>query len=65
MYALTLRMHMLKCFEVKSCGVCDLPLWQVADYDLCVLYVVTLRQMQCYTMGAYVQRITIHVDAPF
>lgn len=45
-------MHALKSFEVKSGDVWDLPLGQVADYDLCVLYVVTLRQMQCYTVGA-------------
>lgn len=45
-------MHALKSFEVKSGDVWDLPLGQVADCDLCVLYVVTLRQMQCYTMGA-------------
>lgn len=64
MYAVTLRMCALKCFEVKSCDVQDLPLGQVVDYDLCVLYVVTLRQMQCNTIGAYVQRITIHVDIP-
>lgn len=64
MYALPLRMHVLKSFEVKSGDVWDLPLGQVADYDLCVLYVVTLRQMHCYTMGASVQRITIHVDIP-
>ena len=35
----------------------DLPLGQGADYDLCVLYVVTLRQMQCNTIGAYLQVI--------
>ena len=63
-YALTLRMHALKCFEAKSCDVQDLPLGQAADYDLCVLYVVTLRQKQCDTIGAYVQRITMHVDTP-
>lgn len=52
MYALPLRMHALKSFEVKSGDMWDRPLGQVADYDLCVLYVVTLRQMRCYTMGA-------------
>lgn len=62
MYALPFRMRALKCFEVKSCDVRDLPLGQVADYDVCMLYVVTLRQKQCNTIGAYVQRITMHVN---
>lgn len=51
-FSLECMHYALKSFEVKSGDVWDLPLGQVADYDLCVLYVVTLRQMRCYTMGA-------------